>query len=345
MGGRKPWQADYGQGEHTIDCDQLGFLDEQALTDRLVQTFDSPGYHPPRLPEVATELLALSQDPDVEFRRIESLLERDAMLAGEVLSVARSAFYARSGSVVLLREALSRVGLEKLRGIVMQAAMTLRVFRSASYRGWMERLQAHCLATAHVARFVSRHTPIPEEQAFLCGLLHDVGIAGILLVLGDVGRGKQPPALDVLWPAIHAAHPKAGARMVQLWGLPPDLALAVGAHHQVRIEKFDHPLAAANCLAEALTAELDMALVPAGDGGELKAELAGSPLPLQGRIDQSDALTLERARGALALTDSTLDRIRSDAREWARASETPTPASEARMRIGHSGGHARGGGR
>ncbi len=323
LGGRKPWQADYGLGEHTIDCDQLGLMDEEALTERFVRTFEAPGYRPPRLPEVATELLALSQDPDADFGRIESLLQRDAMLAGEVLSAARSAFYARSEPVVHLRAALARVGLQKLRGVVVQAAMTLRVFRSAAYRGWMERVQAHSLATAHVARLVARRTSLAEEQAFLCGLLHDIGAAGILLVLGDVARGKQPPDLDVLWPAIHGAHAKSGARMIQLWGLPSEIGLAVEAHHQVLVGRVAQPLAAAVCVAEALTAELNMALVPAAPERARKPELADTAFLLQGRIDQSDAVTLERARSALQLTDATIGLVRSDAREWAGLEEIP----------------------
>ena len=75
---------------------------------------------------------------------------------------------------------------------------------------------------------VSQQTPMADEQAFLCGLLHDVGIAGILLVLGDVGRGEKPPDLTALWPSIDSVHAKAGARMVELWGLPAEMAMVVG---------------------------------------------------------------------------------------------------------------------
>src|SRR6185369_2123245 len=243
--GRKPWEADYGQGEHTIDCDALGLLDEDAITERLVQAFESKTYTPPRLPDVANELLTLSRDPNVEFGKIKSLLERDAMLAGEILSVARSAFYNRSGSVVTLQDALARLGLEKLRGIVTHAAMSLRVFRSQDYSFWMQRLRNHSLSTAHIGRIVSRYAKLPEEQVFLGGLLHDIGMAGILLVLGDAKRGQNAPALDVLWPSIHGAHGKAGARMVDLWGLPAEVGVAVQAHHYVHVDGKGHPLAAA----------------------------------------------------------------------------------------------------
>src|SRR5438105_1542374 len=102
--GRKREDADYGVGEYSFDSDELGLVDPSDLTERLVSLFHDPGYHPPRLPSVATELLALSQDKDVEFGRLESLLEQDAVLAGEVLSIARSAYYAGVAQVRSLNE-------------------------------------------------------------------------------------------------------------------------------------------------------------------------------------------------------------------------------------------------
>lgn len=313
--GRRPEDPDYGMGEHTIDCDDLGLLSEREITDRLVRAFQAPAYRPPRLPRVAMELMTLSHDPEVEFAQIERLLEQDAVLAGEILSVARSAFYSRARQVTSLHEALVRLGLSKLRQIVMQAAMELRVFRSKAYEGCIERLRDHSRAAAHLARIISMYTPIDDEQAFLCGLLHDVGIAGILLVLGDAGRGKSPPDLELLWPAIHGAHSAAGTRMVDLWGLPPEFGMAVGAHHRVAIEGHDHPLAATLCLAEALAVELDIALVPGRDAGD-KAAARRAGLPLHAKIDQSEPLVVERARQALELDDPVMKLIRSDAAAW-----------------------------
>jgi HD-like signal output (HDOD) protein len=323
--GRKPTDADYGLGEHAIDVDRLGLLDEAELTDRLVKAFSAPTYRPPRLPAVATELLALSQKRDVEFLEVETLLEQDATLAGEVLGIARSAAYSGSRLAGSLHEALVRIGLAKLRQVVMQAAMNLRVFRSATYGDCMERLRRHCRATAHVCRLACRYTPLSEDQAFLAGLMHDVGFAGILLVLGDAPRNKKAPDLTVLWPAINGAHAAAGARMVELWGLPQEMALAVRAHHQVRVEGLDHPLAAVVCLGELIAAELDLGFIPVESDAPDAGALETTGALLHGCIDRSDFGAVERACQALGLTEKMLELMRSDAREWAE-SELPARA-------------------
>lgn len=312
--GRKPTDADYGLGNYAFNADQLGLLDENELTERLVQTFSAPSYSPPRLPAVATEMLALTQQREVEFDEIESLLERDAMLVGEVLCLARSAAYSRLRAAATLREALIRIGLGKLRDVVMQAAMNMRVFRSKAYGNCMERVRGHSNATAHLCRIVSRYTALDEEQTFLCGLLHDVGIAGILLTVGDVKRDEKAPDLVALWPAIDRAHPRAGARMVELWKLPPDIATVIGVHHEISVDGEDHPLAATVCLAESLTSELNLAIAPNDEKG-----LREFGLDVHARVDRSDEGVIARACQSLGLSEPTLDLIRADAREWAAA--------------------------
>lgn len=313
--GRSQTDADYGLGDVTIDCDSLVLVDEAELTQRIIDAFEAPGYQPPRLPAVATELLALSNKPDVDFDEIEALLERDATLAGEILSLCKSAAYDRGGQINTLRDALIRIGLSKLGEVVMQAAMSARVFRSSGYKSCMEALQEHCRVVAHLGRVVGHHTAHADDRAFLAGLMHDVGIAGILTVLGDAKRGEKPPDLATLWPAIHNAHPIAGARMTELWELPQDVQMAVSAHHNVCIEGFDHPLAAAVCLAEALAADLGMGFVPPVEPGSnqtIEAALVESIV-----IDVSNTQTIERAKKALEITETGFAQLQVAAERWA----------------------------
>ena len=315
--GRSKFDADYGLGAVTIDCSSLGLVGEEELTQRIVEVFESPGYQPPRLPAVATELLALSNRQDVEISQIEALLERDPMLAGEVLSVCRTAAYDRGGTVSSLRDALVRIGLKKLREIVMQAAMSARVFRSSAYKSCMEVVQEHSRVTAHIARLVSEKTSVDEEQAFLAGLLHDVGIAGILIVLGDTKRGQQPPDLDALWPAIHGAHGIAGARMVGFWSLPEDVGIAVALHHSVLRGGVDHPLAAVICLAERISADLKKDFVPPKSAGAAKTQYGALADVDNTSIDRSSDITVDRACRALGFDRAAYEGLRTAALAWA----------------------------
>ena len=225
-----------------------------------------------------------------------------------MLRVASSPVFAGAARIESLSGAVMRLGLNTLRDLVLEVALNMRVFKCDAYTGPMERLRLHSTATAHLSRLICRHTSIAAEYAFLCGLLHDVGIGGILLTLGDVPRGKKTPDLSVLWPAIDEAHAEAGAAMAALWDLPNELLFPLEAHHRVEIEGYPHPLAAAVCLADQVALELGAGMCP--DDPEKDESLA-----MHMHTDTSGAVVLERARKALEISDQTWEVILEDGRK------------------------------
>lgn len=312
--GKSKHEEGYGRGEASIDMDDDVLLDEAALQERMLATFRAPDYRPPELPSTAQQVLTLSQSPEVEIDKVVALLENDQMLAAQVLRVAGSPAFAGASKIESLSGALMRLGLKTVRDVVLEVAMNLRVFRCEAYTAPMERLREHSQTTAHLCRVVCKYSSSVEaEFAFLCGLLHDVGIAGILLALGETPRGKQPPDLAILWPAVHEAHTEAGALMAKLWDMPAELPWVLGAHHRVEIEGYPHPLAAAVCLAEHLASELGAGLVPAPqeEGEAVTTSCAG--LETYPGTDRSGPVALDRAREALGLTPQTWELLEKDA--------------------------------
>ena len=302
--GKTRLEEGYGQGLAEIASDDDVLLDSGDLKKRMLGVFQAEGYQPPELPATAQRILAVSQRADVEIDEIVELLEADAMLAARVLRVASSPAYAGAAKIESLSGAVMRLGLNTLRDLVLEVAMNLRVFKCDAYSGPMERLRIHSSATAHLSRLICRHTSIEAEYAFVCGLLHDVGISGILLALGEVPRGKKPPDLSILWPVIDEAHAEAGALMAAHWELPDELLIPLEAHHRVEIEGYPHPLAAAVCLADDLARELGYGLVPddpeKGDEG----------LSTHMHTDTSNSVVLDRARAALDINEQTWELIR-----------------------------------
>ncbi len=307
--GKSRHEEGYGRGEATIAFDDDVLIDEAALKERLLDVFRAPGYQPPELPSTAQQVLALSQSPDVEIDALTGLLERDQMLAARVLRVAGSPAYAGAMKIESLSGAVMRLGLGTVRDVVLQVALNMRVFRCESYASPMERLRLHSQATAHLCRIVCKYSSVEAEFAFLCGLLHDVGIAGILVALGDVPRKEKPPDLAVLWPAIHQAHCEAGAMMAKLWEFPVELPYVLEAHHRVEIEGYPHPMAAAVCLADHLAGELGSGLVPHPDDKDGDETLSTHP-----GTDRSGPVALDRAREALGLNPQTWELIEGEAR-------------------------------
>lgn len=314
--GKKKGEEGYGQGKVSISEGADVLLDEENMVDELLSCIESPNYSPPTLPAVAMELMTLSQRADVEIDEVVKLLEQDSLIAGRVLRMVSMSSMSGVVKITSLGEATMRLGLLKIRDLVMEIAMTMRVFKSEDYRDVMETLRVHAMQTAHLSRTVCNYTPIEGEFAFMAGLLHDVGIAGTLLALSDrKTRRTGPPDLTSIWPALDSVHQRAGEIMAKHWELPMDIQLAVSAHHQVLVGGQPHPLAATVAVANQICHELGSGVIPKeGDSLNERDALEQACLQSHAFVDQSTRKTLDHAREALGIDNPTLALIREDAK-------------------------------
>jgi len=220
--------------------------------------FLNPSYRPPVLPRVAVELLQLSRQSDVGIDDVVAMLGKDAMLTGRVLRIASSPLYQPTPRATepSLKDAVLRMGLGNMRDIVVEVVLQMRVFQAKQYAKEMARVARHSSAAAHLARLLARRAGVGQDLAFLVGLFHDVGVAGALVALGDKPEGQPVPRLSDVWSAIDTVHPELSGVMVELWGLPEELAEAVRGHRALADQDEVPPLAAMACVAEHLANRL-----------------------------------------------------------------------------------------
>lgn len=310
--GKKKGEEGYGLGQATIAEGDDVLLDEEVMVERLLGMIESPDYRPPTLPAVAIELMTLSQRSDVEIEDVVALLEQDSLIAGRVLKICGSASMSGAVKITSLREATMRIGLMKIRDIVMEIAMNMKVFKSEDYGDTMELMRRHATATAHIARIVCKYTTVEAEFAFMAGLMHDVGIAGTLLALSESkGKRKAPPNLISIWPAVERVHQRAGELMAKHWELPADIQIAISAHHQVMIGGHAHPLSAVVAIANELTHVLGSGVIPkvGADLTEMTEAEADCVRSLTS-IDRTGTKTLVNARESLDLDQKALELVR-----------------------------------
>jgi putative nucleotidyltransferase with HDIG domain len=193
----------------------------------------------------------LTQSSDASFREVLALLESCPVTAGKILKVAQSPIYARGVPMRTLEQALVTLGTTTLSHIFLEVALT-RVFRVKAFDHAMESLRLHSIAVAHATRLICRYTSFSDETGFLCGLLHDIGYAMCLIVLGDKSRTHAPVRFDEVQRSVEDAHVEAGEILCDLWKLPPDVKMVIAHHHHPRIQGHIHPLAAAIVIAEDL---------------------------------------------------------------------------------------------
>lgn len=248
----------YGRGVVSI-ADE--WIETSDILDALNAALRAPGYEPPMLPTAAIRALELSRKPDVDLREIVALIETDPLIAGKVLRVAQSPVFARGAPLRSLRDGVMRLGLETLLQIFLEVSISGKVFRAPGYDGPMERLRRHSSATAQCARVFCKAIGVADEYAFLCGLLHDVGVAACMIVLASRPRGEHVPSFEEAWSAIEQAHETASELLGTAWRLPDHVRFVLGSHERVVVDGKVDPLAASVHVASWIATRMGFGLI------------------------------------------------------------------------------------
>lgn len=180
-------------------------------------------------PTLAVRILRIMQEPEPELRTLVAAIHEDPVVAAQVLRVANSAFYTRGIEVRTLHEAAVRIGLRSIANVAVAAA-TKAVLddREFQYRRpfepewkalWVAALET-ATAARHLAAWLNRGD---REEAFLAGLMHDLGKVVALRAAGElVHDGDLSPEISpvVLALALELSHGSLGRELAISWGLP-----------------------------------------------------------------------------------------------------------------------------
>ncbi|MEO8904436.1 MAG: HDOD domain-containing protein [Polyangiaceae bacterium] len=186
----------------------------------------------PLLPGVAMEVTAAAAKEDVDARVIADLLKRDPALSAHVLRIVNSPVYSPRAQIVSLQQAVARVGAGKIREIALVIACRTGVFKAKGYEREIDDVFKHSISCALFAQEIARNTRNNVEDAFLCGLLHDVGrpvlLQALVILLRDARVTPDREAILALVTELHAA---AGSALALSWKLPETVVSALAKHH------------------------------------------------------------------------------------------------------------------
>lgn len=186
-------------------------------SDSLKRLIGKVGHLPPT-PRVYCELMRCVADPQTDLRTISAILARDPALSAKVLQVANSAFFNRGKSVASIAAAVTRVGVNTLRALVL----VTEVFAGQRDEGAASHLQDRALRAALIAEHI-QGGGIDAQPAMTAALLADIG----LLIPGVEVHCHSATALG----EGHYGHAEVGAYLLGLWGLPMCMVEAVAHHH------------------------------------------------------------------------------------------------------------------
>jgi len=200
----------------------------------LVQQFMERAGQLYSLPAVAAEILRLTDQPQIDPRAIKKCMESDPALATRILRVANSSLFGATRQVTDLNQALTLLGIRPLKMLVLGFSLPKELLAGletevlTSY--WRQ-----ALTKAVAAREICEqlwHTP--GEEAFLAGLIQDIGA---LVLLKELGTSYQQllnhaqthgsSLLECELDTLGFDHLVLSARLLSHWGLPADFCAAI----------------------------------------------------------------------------------------------------------------------
>ena len=223
----------------------------------------------PALPATVVRVMQLSGDPKTGITDVAKVLVSDQALAARVLKLANSAFYGASRRIATVSDAVVILGMRTTRNLVM--ASGCQEFLEAEVAGYSlprGALLRHSLACAAAAQALAKRTKYRGvEEAFVAGLLHDLGKVVMNLYLRDqfIQVLIQAASGEITYAEAERAvfsfdHAEAGAYLLERWNLPAALVSAVRYHHAPLDAPTDSPLPCLVHVADAICMTLGIGL-------------------------------------------------------------------------------------
>ena len=185
----------------------------------------------PQLPSTLQKVTSLTANAGVEMDAIVNVISTDPVLSSELLKTANSVLYGGRVACEGLRDAVMRLGMRGLRGIVMTFTMRTAILRDPRLTTHAKEVWRQALSVARLARHLAPHARIDPDHAYLMGLTHDIGKVALLAMVSRHTRESGKLSGAFLGTLFVRFHERIGAKMASEWNLPEEIVSIAGRHH------------------------------------------------------------------------------------------------------------------
>jgi putative nucleotidyltransferase with HDIG domain len=243
-------------------------ISRMNIREHLLQRIEQGSIELPVLPHVAQQAILAINDDRSDTKQLADMITRDQAITAHVLRIANSAAYAPRSPIASLRQAICLLGMRTIRQIVLAVSFKTATFKGDTVADAAREFQ-HAFVAGLFAQEIARVRKVNVEEAFVSGLLHDVGRSILIQEAQAYRRTHRDEAirdgdLHGLLSELHAA---VGGKMTEAWKLPARVVEAIRYHHEPESAPFHSVNAFLVQLADALAHEREnleqhAALVP-----------------------------------------------------------------------------------
>ncbi len=210
-------------------------LPPEVLVERLFKRISEVS----SLPTVAIRIIEVANDSTTGAEDLHEAVQFDAALAMRIMRTVNSSYYSLQNKVADLKLAITLLGFKEIRNLAMTAYIAQLFKKDAGYEGYSrEGLWNHLIGVGTVARLVAETCgKVAPREAYLAGLLHDLGIILIDQYLHDPfccvvdNLDQQTSICQVEHDVLGFDHTELGQFVATRWNLPEHLTTSIRYHH------------------------------------------------------------------------------------------------------------------
>ena len=237
------------------------------------------------LPHITIELTKLISDENSTMQDFEKMIKMDPTLVLRILRGANSPYYGLRQKVNSISRAVVIIGINNLRNMIVTQGLR-DIFKGNNSKNAFSRnrLWLHCAAVSICSQMImERIFGLNGEDAFLCGILHDIGMivedqtaSDLFSKVCNTYDESSNSITDYEKEIVGTDHCEIGHLLAKDWQLPIDVQEGIQFHHKALDHVSPSSLTGAIQLAEYIVSQLDYTAIPG-----MKAKLS---LPLANHI-------------------------------------------------------------
>jgi HD-like signal output (HDOD) protein len=187
----------------------------------------------PMLPKAVQDVTALLNQENIDNKELTQTIGHDQVLSARVLRLSNSAYFGCSRSVKTIDDAVSLIGYNSLKTLVIASGVTSAFTKVPGLD--LRKFWQQSLVTAEIARQISKELKLEPETAYLAGLMHSVGQLPIHLVFPEAGARIQEACQgrsvlerkNVEHSELGIDHCQVGELLAKVWNFPEDISRVI----------------------------------------------------------------------------------------------------------------------
>jgi len=235
------------------------------------------------LPHVEIRLTKLITDENSTLQEFEKVISVDPTLVLRLLAVVNSSYYGLQQKVSNISRAVIFIGIKNLRNMVITEAIKA-IFKPSKDDDTFSRsnLWLHCAAVSICSKMISeRIFEQKGEDAFLCGILHDIGMIvedqvaqNLFVQTCKACKKKSRPIVECEQEFIGTDHCETGYMLARDWKLPFEVQEGIKDHHKALKKVSPSSITGIIQIADYIVSKMNYSAMPGMDGMVLSPSLS-----------------------------------------------------------------------